>query len=408
MKKISLSFIAFVTAIGLLIQPLAAPEAVEASSISEIDKKLEEIQQREKAAADNRKQASERISQIQAQKQQELITLEELHNQIDQQVARLDQLNEEVHQATTELHQTSAELDEAEIRVEERDEQLKSRVRAMYMNGTVSYLDVLFSATSFSDFIERFDMLRTISGNDKRLLEANKQDRDLIAEKKAQVEEQLEHVSRLYAEAEEVRQQLLVKEEQKQVAIASLTHQEHEAEEFSEEQEQALVELAKEKSKLYEEKNRLIAEQQRAAARTQAVNVNYSGGQLAWPVPSGGIITSEFGYRVDPIKKVRRLHAGMDIAAPSGTTIAAAEDGIVLIASWVNGYGNTVVLDHGDGMWTWYGHIRNNGIVVQEGDFVERGQKIAEVGSTGDSTGNHLHFEVRFDEKPVNPRPYLF
>ncbi|WP_010278649.1 murein hydrolase activator EnvC family protein [Paenibacillus senegalensis] len=407
MKKLSLAFVTVITAVGLLIQPLAT----EARSISEINKKLEEIQQREKEAADNRKQAADQISQLREQKQQELITLQELYNQIDQQVAKLDQLNNEVHQVTENLHRTSEELDEAEIRVEERDAQLKSRVRAMYMNGTVSYLDVLFSATSFADFIERFDMLRTISSNDKRLLEANKQDRDLIAEKKVQIEEQLEHVSRLYAEAEEVRQQLLVKEEQKKVAIASLTHQEHQAEEFSEEQEQALVELAKEKSQLYEEKNRLIAEQQRAAAANRAnqpVNVSYSGGQLEWPIPSGGIITSEFGYRIDPIRKVKKLHAGMDIAAPSGTTIAAAEDGIVLIASWVNGYGNTVVLDHGDGMWTWYGHIRNNGIVVSEGDFVTRGQKIAEVGTTGDSTGNHLHFEVRINEKPVNPRPYLF
>lgn len=406
MKKLSLTFVTVITAVGLLIQPLTA----DSRSISDINKKIEEIQQREKEAAESRKQADDLITQLRAQKQQELITLQDLNNQIDQQVLMLDQLNNEVHQVTEELHQTSEELDQAEIRVEERDGQLKSRVRAMYMNGTVSYLDVLFSATSFADFIERFDMLRTISSNDKRLLEANKQDRDLIAEKKVQVEEQLEHVSRLYAEAEEVRQQLLVKEEQKKVAIASLTHQEHQAEEQSEEQEQALVDLAKEKSELYAEKNRIIAEQQRAASNrvSRPVNISYSGGQLEWPVPSGGIITSEFGYRVDPIKKVNRLHAGMDIAAPSGTTIAAAEDGIVLIASWVNGYGNTVVVDHGDGMWTWYAHIRNNGIVVSEGDFVTRGQKIAEVGSTGDSTGNHLHFEVRINEKPVNPRPYLF
>lgn len=407
MKKLSLTFITIITAAGcLFIQPLTGI----AGPIDDINRQIEKIQQQEKDAADKRKEADDLISTLRAQKQQELITLNELNQQIEQQVVKLDNLNDQVHTVTTTLHQTSEELDEAETRVAERDKQLKSRVRAMYMNGTVSYLDVLFNATSFADFIERFEMLRTISGNDKRLLEANKKDRDLIAEKKVQIEEQLDEVKRLYAEAEEVRQQLLVKEEQKQVAIASLTHQEHEAEEASEEHEQALVALAKEKSALYREQNRLVAEQQRAARKkvSQPVNISYTGGQLGWPVPSGGIVTSEFGYRVDPIKKVNRLHAGIDIAAPNGTTIAAAEDGVVLIASWVRGYGNTVVLDHGDGMWTWYGHIRNNGIVVSEGDTVTRGQKIAEVGSTGDSTGNHLHFEVRIDEQPVNPRPYIF
>ena len=111
--------------------------------------------------------------------------------------------------------------------------------------------------------------------------------------------------------------------------------------------------------------------------------------------------------RMDPIKHVMKLHKGIDIPAPLGTSIVAAETGTVLIASWVNGYGNTVVLDHGGGLWTWYGHIRNGGIKVKEGQVVKRGEKIAEVGSTGDSTGNHLHFEVRIKQEAVNPLPYL-
>jgi murein DD-endopeptidase MepM/ murein hydrolase activator NlpD len=133
----------------------------------------------------------------------------------------------------------------------------------------------------------------------------------------------------------------------------------------------------------------------------------YSGGKLAWPVPSRTAIGDGFGYRIDPIKHINKLHKGIDIPAPKGTTIVAAESGTVLIASQVNGYGNTVVIDHGGGLWTWYGHIRDGGIKVSEGQTVKRGQKIAEVGSTGDSTGNHLHFEVRVKQEAVNPLPYL-
>lgn len=403
MKKLSLSLTAVVVALCLVVQPYTGF----AGPLDDINRKLENLQKQEQEAAKKRKEAEELKASLQEQKRVEIITLQEIQEEIERQVAKLNELNEQVNVVTAALHETTQQLVDAEERVEERDKQLKSRVRAMYMNGTVSYLDVILSATSFSDFIERFNTLKLISGNDKRLLEANKKDRDLIAEKKIEVEIQLQEAERLYAEAEDVRQQLLAREKQKEVAIASLSAQEAEAEGISEEQEQSLVALAKEKAQLYNEKNKLIQQQKAKEAKMKTSNVSRAGGQLAWPVPDSGIITSEFGYRIDPIAKKRKLHAGMDIAAPNGTTIVAADDGVVLIASWVRGYGNTVVIDHGGGMWTWYGHIRENGIKVSEGDSVTRGQKIAEVGSTGDSTGNHLHFEVRIDEKPVNPRPYV-
>jgi murein DD-endopeptidase MepM/ murein hydrolase activator NlpD len=132
------------------------------------------------------------------------------------------------------------------------------------------------------------------------------------------------------------------------------------------------------------------------------------GGKLSWPLPKKYPITSNFGSRVDPITgKSGENHKGLDIGAPSGTSILAAESGTVIIAEYWNGYGNTVVLDHGNGLWTLYPHIRMNGIKVKKGDTVKRDQVIAEVGSTGRSTGPHLHFEVRVNGIAVNPAPYL-
>ncbi len=118
-------------------------------------------------------------------------------------------------------------------------------------------------------------------------------------------------------------------------------------------------------------------------------------------------LSSGFGTRVHPITGKVKKHTGVDLAAPQGTDIHAAADGVVTVAQWWNGYGNTVVIDHGNGVWTLYGHIRDGGINVSPGQTVKRGEKIAEVGSTGNSTGPHCHFEVRINGEPVDPVPYL-
>ena len=128
---------------------------------------------------------------------------------------------------------------------------------------------------------------------------------------------------------------------------------------------------------------------------------------LAWPVPSAHGVSSGFGYRTHPITGKRRLHNGIDIPAPEGTPIVAAEDGEVIVAGSINGYGNTVILDHGGGLWTLYGHIKEGGILVRVGQQVRRGQTIALVGATGTATNPHLHFTVYKYQQAVNPWPYL-
>ncbi len=127
---------------------------------------------------------------------------------------------------------------------------------------------------------------------------------------------------------------------------------------------------------------------------------------MSLPV-SGARLSSGYGTRVHPITGKTKGHTGVDLAAPQGTDIHAAEGGVVIVAEWWSGYGNTVIIDHGDNVWTLYGHIRNDGIKVEKGEHVKKGQKIAEVGSTGNSTGPHLHFEVRINGSPVDPMPYL-
>lgn len=401
MKKTILPLLAVLVLLGLIALPIPGL----ARSSEEINRLIQETKKKEAEAAKKQQEADKLSQSLKKQQEEETGNLEQLRGEISEQGKKLNDLNMQITSVNATLIETGKQLDEAEDRVASRDQMLKSRVRVMYMNGSVSYLDVIFSATSFSDFLDRFNQLRSIVGQDKTILDANKEDRDLIAEKKKEVEKQLAQLQTLYAQAQDVQQKLQSQEKRKQVLIASLDKQAKAEDDISDEAEKQTVALAKQREALNKE---LAATQAKENAVKTAQTPTYKGGQFAWPLPAGvGTFSSDFGYRIDPIKKVRKLHKGVDLAAPNGTSILAAESGTVLIASWVNGYGNTVVIDHGGGYWTWYGHIRENGIKVDEGDSVKRGQKIAEVGSTGDSTGNHLHFEVRFNGEAIDPKPYI-
>ncbi len=268
----------------------------------------------------------------------------------------------------------------------------------MYMNGFVSYMDVLLSATSFSDFLNRIEALKSIVNQDKEILESNKKDKETVAQKKVDTEQQLEKVKALYADADALRDDLQAKEKAKEVKIASLTKQEKVLEDISEESDKQITQLAKQEADLQAKK--------RAASKAKSP-FTYSGGKLGYPLAVQAPLTSDFTNRINPVTGRSESHKGIDLGAPKGTDILAAENGSVIYASWMNGYGNCVIVDHGNGLWTLYGHIMNDGIYVKVGDVVKRGQKIAGVGSTGQSTGNHLHFEVRKNEVPTDPKPFL-
>ncbi|MEO3947315.1 peptidoglycan DD-metalloendopeptidase family protein [Gorillibacterium sp. CAU 1737] len=418
LKRTRTTWMVSILTAALLLQPLT----VTAGAKEDIAKQLSELRKQEQQTAQQQKAADQKASNLKDQKQKQVVSLKDLQTDIKTQGDKLSKLETKIADTSLKLQETGHQLEEAEERVEKRDTLLKSRVRMMYTKGSVSYLDVMLSATSFSDFINRFDSIKALVGQDKKILSENKKDRNEIADMKKDVEAKLAEVKTMYADAETLKASLMDKEKRVKAVIASLSQQESEQEELSEEAEADLINLAKKKQELYAEQRAVLAkeaeekrkkaeeERRKKAAQAQGSNQTASSshnGQLLWPVPSSNTISSTFGYRVDPIAGYRKLHKGVDIAAPRGTQIVAAESGTVLIASWTNGYGNTIVIDHGGGMWTWYGHIMEGGIYVGEGDTVKRGQVIAGVGSTGDSTGNHLHFEVRINESPVNPLPYI-
>nr|WP_219642496.1 peptidoglycan DD-metalloendopeptidase family protein [Cohnella sp. CFH 77786] len=364
-----------------------------ASQLDKINKQIKELQSEMNRKAQQKKQAESSIRTLTSKKEATKEEINALMKQIDEAGTKLAATQNKIEETQDKLQKTGEELETAIKREESTSDQLDSRVRLMYTNGTVSYMDVLLSATSFSDFISRFDAFQSISTQTHDLLEDHKAARALIEEKKAQVDQELADLKSLYEQEAEEKEDLENKESAKEEMVAKLSQQIQDSEEISEEAERELMEYAKKMSKLLAEQNR--------------IKNYYKGGKLGLPLKRSYTITSPFGYRIHPITHTRKLHTGIDMAVPQGTPIYAAESGVVIVAQWWSSYGNCVIIDHGGGLMTVYGHIRNGGILVKKGETVKRGEKIAEVGSTGASTGPHLHFEVRKNSEPVNPAPYL-
>jgi len=388
----------------LLAFAISQPHRTEAASeLEKIRSEIKKLQQKMNDVDANLKKVQQDKQNVLNQKEVTMEQINELSAQIDSLEEELKLVDGRIAESEESLLQAGQELEDTKARIEERGELLDARVRLLYTNGFVSYLDVLLSATSFSDFLDRFDSLQSILAQDKAILEAHKADKELIEQKKAQIEAELAGLQELYSKKEDYYNLLVDKEKEKEVMILqynrqieALDQRAEELEEISEEQEKQLMELAR------KEKAAIEAEKKRKNT------VYYTGGKLGMPIKDYKYVSSKFGPRTHPVTGQKgKQHNGIDFAAASGTDIFAAESGTVIVAQSMSGYGNTVIIDHGNGLWTLYGHIRKGGIKVKAGEVVKKGQKIAEVGSTGVSTGPHLHFEVRLNEKPVDPENYL-
>ncbi|MEW9669480.1 murein hydrolase activator EnvC [Ammoniphilus sp. 3BR4] len=366
-----------------------------ASSLDKINQKISQIKNQQKATENRISAIDNQINVIESRKtevKQDLATIEVKLNTTQERIQSLDR---QIGDTTLKAQDAAVQLDEAIERVDERNELLRTRVKIMYEMGDVSYLEVLLGAKDFGDFLNRLDAVRLIIDSDTKILEANIKDKETIEIKKQEIDNILDKLEGLYAEASQLKAQLKNQQKERTVAIAQLEQQEEELEEIKAEQEAAMLDLMSQMKSALSEKNTLLQQKK------------YTGGRFAWPVPDSSSITSQFGTRTDPFTGRTTSHNGLDIGAPQGTTIVAAADGVVLISGYVRGYGNMISIDHGGDLSTLYGHIREGGLMVQEGQSVKKGQKIAEVGSTGRSTGPHLHFGVYKGRTAVSPMGYL-
>jgi murein DD-endopeptidase MepM/ murein hydrolase activator NlpD len=396
-------------------------------TVSEIEKELKVLQNQAQEARKTQEKAASNKEEAEHYKEKTIEYLQSVLDDIDSVTNKLTEISGQIDETKENLTLAATEMDAAEERIATREVMLESRVRLMYTDGTVSYLEVLMASNSFSDFLARADSLKMIVDQDQNLLVEHKKDKETVVEKQKELEIQYAKAESLYSEMESQKSILNEKQAEKKVLIAQYDEEIHESDELTEEQELKLVALASERSSLLQSKNKLVAEEaarvkaakaaaaKRAASRktaktsytASASTFSGSGGPLMMPVGNARI-SSTFGRRTHPVTgEVGKMHAGVDFAVGQGTTIYAAEAGTIILAEYYGGYGNAVIVDHGGGMWTLYGHIRDGGISVSVGDTVSRGEKIAESGSTGQSTGPHLHFEVRINGSTVDPMPYL-
>lgn len=316
---------------------------------------------------------------------------------------QLSSVEEQVREASYAYYAVKKELDDTQDKIDENQEllerteeeltdknkMLNKRVRDIYINGQISYIDVMFGAKDFADLMTRMDVLKRIIKHDYDLVME-------VKEKKAVIK-----TARVELEKDKAAVKLLVDD-----ADAKLT----ELEDLRAAKEELLAEAENDQAASEAAYNELMAASEEIAAlirQSQIPNYVYTGeagaGGMVWPL--NGPVTSPYGWRTHPIYGTSRFHSGLDIGGDYGLPIVAAASGVVSHSGWISGYGYTVIIDHGGGVSTLYGH--NEELTVSVGQSVGQGQTIAWCGSTGNSTGPHCHFEVRINGEVTSPYDYL-
>lgn len=329
-----------------------------------------------------------------------------LAKQIRTTEAELSVLGRRIKLTEGEISAAEAELADAEERIYKMDNVLAVRLRALHENGKVSYLDVLFSSSSFAEFLTRYNDLRMLIEEDKAILTEFQAERENIITLRESLEQRRQELLILRRQNIGKKTQLEGKQKEHKLLVAALQEEYNETD--------------REIRKLEQEAKQIEAIIRRLQAAQRASAGHRGSGQLLWPVPEFGPawITSGYGLRRDPISgRQGAFHGGVDIGIPhsrwegsrsftgSPVRVVAVDSGIAYTYRMGSGYGNLVIIDHGNGIATVYGH--NHRFLVANGTPVTRGQAIATVGSTGYSTGPHLHFEVRVNGERVNPLPYI-
>lgn len=348
---------------------------------------IEDLTQKQNELQNQKDEATQALEGVKTNISETMEDLQELSEKIIQHEAEAEKLEVEINELITDIEEKTINLEASQKNFDEQKALLEKRLIVLYEAGETSYLDVLLHSSSLSDFISNYYMMTEMARYDTELLENIEQATNLIEAEKEALETQK---SKLVA---------LQEENDKKIAMVS----------------NMKVLKTNYMNQLTEEEKALQADieifnQEMAQIESDLINLTdsnsaYAGGEMAWPAPGYYTITSPFGYRVHAILGVTRFHSGVDIGVPTGGKVIAANDGIVIKTTYTSSYGNMVMIDHGGGIVTLYAH--GSKIIATLGQEVKRGDVIMEAGSTGLSTGPHLHFEVRLDGEYQQPLDYI-
>lgn len=337
-------------------------------------------------------EAKNEQQEVKSQMSDAMKEVQELNSSIAKSEEELESLENKTKQLNNQIKEIQKKIDEATAKYNKQYDALCDLVVAQYENGSAAYLDVLLNSTSLSNFLSKYYIISEIVQYDNDLLEQIQNEKETIIKSKEELEVKQKELKEATVEAQKANIILKNNKAKQQSYVDKLSDEEKELQSKIEE---------------YEADLKKIEAQIRAAAAVSTNNGSIPQGQLLWPCPNYTRVSSNYGYRYLELYGYTRLHAGIDLAAPGGSPILAAESGTVIISAYSSSYGNWIMINHGNGMSTVYAHGLNNSRLVNVGDTVTRGQQIMSVGSTGNSTGNHLHFEVRINGSTVNPASYI-
>ena len=393
-----------ITALGLILV-LAAGIPIQASSASTEKvtedaaptKSLQEAQDEKAQLEKALKEAQSTIEDLRDSKGDIESKVTELNQQLIDISARITDLENQLTAKSEDIQETKDELAGAKEREAQQYADMKVRIQFMYENGQTSYLEALLSSRNISEFLNSADYIAQIQSYDRQKLTEYQDTVESIVNLEAQLEQEYTDLEALKSTVESNKATVAAMMRQKESELADISGD---------------IEDAQSDADYYaaeiQAQEELIAAIKRAEAEKAAAGVEehpYTGGAFRWPCPSSTRVTSDYGTRVSPMSGASSNHKGIEIGASAGADIIAAADGTVTAASYSSAAGNYVMIDHGGGLYTVYMHASS--LLVSPGQTVSAGDVIAKVGSTGISTGSHLHFGVSLNGSYVSPWSYL-
>lgn len=401
-------------------QPVCNVQATEESNLSE-------AQQEKKTLENDLQKAKELIDSLKGSKEDIQSEVEKLDKQLNEISGKVKELESRLSKKRQEIADTESALNKAKEQEKKQYRNMKKRIQFMYENGQTSYVEMLLSADSFTDFLNAVEYITQISQYDRKMLKEYQNMQVTIADTQKTLETDYASLQSLQAKVQEEKQAVVALESAKKGELNAVADDLTDAQSVAKAYE-AEIQAQNEVIAQIQAAQKRAAEQQAAQQQAQAAEENQgatdaagenqntaqnttpsgngqSTGSMMWPCPSSKRVTSDYGPRTSPTNGASSNHKGIDIGAAYGADIVAADGGTVLVATYSSSGGNYVIIDHGGGLCTVYMHASS--LTVSAGQTVSKGQVIAKVGSTGISTGNHLHFGVTLNGVYVSPWGYV-
>lgn len=350
-----------------------------------------EAQQRQTQSEIN--EIKEEIKEAEASKTPYLQKKKEIDEKLNAANSKLSKLVNEVNALVADINAKEADIQWLDGEESKAKDLFKGRMRALYEDNKLSYLDILFDSASISDFFYRLNIIRQLAEYDQEIISSIVNSKAIIEETKKQLEEQKVEVEAKKTEAQTARDEVKVLEVENQQVLDAINSDIASAK-------ADIAAKEKEAARIQNQIKKLLEQQSGSGQQ-----LTYSGKGMVWPCPGYKTLTSYFGRRFHPVLQYWRSHNGIDVAAPSGANIIAAASGTVITSEYSSSYGNYIIINHGSGVTTLYAHMSSRGVSV--GANVAAGQTIGKVGSTGISTGPHLHFEVAVNGSRQDPLSYV-